>query len=46
MWFNSWILKDFISIIFKMLLISGGVYWIMYAFACITYKISKKNKRK
>ena len=46
MWCNSWVLKDFISIVFKILLACGGIYWAMYAFAWITHKISKKNKRK
>lgn len=46
MWCNSWILKDFIAIIFKMFLVCGGIYWIMYAFVKVTYKIHKKRMLK
>ena len=41
MWANSWVLKDVFSIIFKMLIVGGAIYFGMYAFAKITYKIHK-----
>ena len=46
MWCNSWILKDFVGYFIKAACVFGGIYWTLYGFAKITYKIHKKRMLK
>lgn len=48
MWCNPWLLKNILGAGIKMLCVGGGIYWSLYAFAKITYKlhIKKINKNK